>query len=157
MQISSPPTTKSLYEADFYAWTMAQAELLKNQQWQALDRVNLIEEIESLGRQQRQELRNRLAVLLGHLLKWQYQPQNRSRSWRSTLRIQRRELLELLKDNPSLKPYLAEALEIAYLNGRDLAIAETNLPESTFPPTCDYSLTEILEEEFFPGDRDELL
>ena len=69
---------KSLYETDFYAWTQEQALLLRSQTWEQLDTVNLIEEIESLGRKERQELRNCLGVLLGHLLKWQYQPQCRS-------------------------------------------------------------------------------
>jgi rhamnogalacturonyl hydrolase YesR len=86
----------NLYETDFHAWTQEQIRLLRalsevserDRQWHQLDLVNLIEEVESLGKQQRQELRNRLSVLLGHLLKWQYQPQGRSRS--ATIRVQRR-------------------------------------------------------------------
>ena len=70
----------NLYVTDFYAWTQAQAELLRHQDWSQLDLPNLIEEIESLGKQQRQELRNRLSILIGHLLKWHYQPQGRSPS-----------------------------------------------------------------------------
>src|SRR5436190_22596228 len=104
-----PLSELKLYEADFYAWTQEQARLLRNQQWSWIDLPNLIEEIESLGKQQRQELRNRLSVLLGHLLKWQYQPHCRSRSWLATIRIQRSDLTDLLEDNPSLKPYLEEA------------------------------------------------
>jgi len=61
--------TTDLYEIDFYAWTQEQVSLLKTQQWNELDTVNLIEEIEALGRKERQELRNRLGILLGHLLK----------------------------------------------------------------------------------------
>jgi len=76
----------NLYETDFYAWTQEQAMFLRNQQWSQIDMPNLIEEIESLGKQQRQELRNYLSVLVGHLLKWHYQPQYRSRSWLATLR-----------------------------------------------------------------------
>ncbi|MGA7952859.1 MAG: DUF29 domain-containing protein, partial [Gloeobacterales cyanobacterium] len=70
--------TTTLYDQDFYAWTQQQVELLKTGQWKQVDIENLIEEIESLGKQQRQELRNRLEVLLGHLLKWRYQPEDRS-------------------------------------------------------------------------------
>ncbi len=58
-----------LYETDFYAWTIEQAKFLKDGVWDCLDISNLVEEIESLGKQQRQELRNRLGILLGHLLK----------------------------------------------------------------------------------------
>lgn len=147
----------TLYETDFYAWTQTQALLLRNRQWSQIDWLNLIEEIEALGKQQRQELRNRLSVLIGHLLKWQYQPQCRSRSWLATIRIQRREILQLLKDSPSLKSYLAEALLEAFENGRDLAIAETNLSTTTFPPACPYTDEEILADHFYPGESSELV
>jgi hypothetical protein len=147
----------NLYETDFYAWTQKQAVLLREQQWNQLDLPNLIEEIESLGKQQRQELRNRLSVLIGHLLKWEYQPQHRTRSWLATIRIQRRDTLRLLKDNPSLKPYLDEALEEAYENARDLAMGETNLPEQTFPLSCLYTVTEIFDDRFYPGEPSELV
>ncbi|MBD1907127.1 DUF29 domain-containing protein [Funiculus sociatus GB2-A5] len=143
---------QNLYETDFYAWTQQQALLLQQQQWTQLDLPNLIEEIESLGKQQRAELRNRLSVLIGHLLKWEYQPERRSRSWLATIRVQRRESLKLLRDNPSLKPYLDEALQEAYENGRDLASGETNLPFSTFPQECPYTLEETLREVFYPGE-----
>ena len=143
---------RSLYEADFYAWTQEQAELLRHHQWSKLDLPNLIEEIESLGKQQRQELRNRLSILIGHLLKWQYQPGRRSRSWLATIRVQRRETQELLQENPSLKPYLLEALQKAYKNGKDLAVTETNLPYKTFPQDCPYTVDQILEDSFYPGE-----
>jgi hypothetical protein len=147
----------SLYETDFYAWTIEQASLLRKHQWSELDLFNLIEEIESLGKQQRQELRNRLSVLIGHLLKWEYQSSMRSRSWLATIRVQRRDTLRLLKDNPSLKSYLEDALLEAYENGRDLAMGETDLPEETFPKMCPYSLTEILDSSFYPGEPSELV
>ena len=143
---------QNLYETDFYAWTQEQAKLLQQQQWSQLDLPNLIEEIESLGKQERAELRNRLSVLIGHLLKWECQQERRSRSWLATIRVQRRESLKLLRDNPSLKPYLDEALQEAYENGRDLASGEANLPFSTFPQECPYTLEETLSEVFYPGE-----
>ncbi|BAZ12621.1 hypothetical protein NIES4071_44530 [Calothrix sp. NIES-4071] len=155
---ANPETSKAtkLYETDFYAWTIEQVSLLRNKQWSQIDLHNLIEEIESLGKQQRQELRNRLSVLIGHLLKWQYQPQNRSRSWLATIRVQRRDILRLLKDNPSLKSYINEALLEAYENGKDLAMGETNLPKETFPSDNPYTVTSILEDNFYPGEPSDL-
>jgi hypothetical protein len=152
-----PKSTLNLYEADFYAWTQEQATLLRNQKWSQLDLPNLVEEIEALGKQQRQELRNRLSILLGHLLKWQYQPQHRSRSWLATLRIQRLDISEMLEDNPSLKPYLEEVLRKAYSRGVELAVRETNLPHQTFPTECPYGLVEILDDRFYPGEPSEFL
>jgi hypothetical protein len=142
----------SLYETDFYAWTQTQADLLRHRHWNQLDLPNLIEEIESLGKQQRAELRNRLKVLIGHLLKWEYQPEQRSRSWFITIRIQRHDIQDLLEENPSLKPYLQEAVQTIYASGKDLAAAETNLPLRTFPQSCPYLLEDIFSDRFYPGE-----
>lgn len=140
----------SLYEADFYAWTQEQVTLLKTQQWQQLDTPNLIEEIESLGRKERQELRNRLAVLLGHLLKWQFQSEHRSNSWLGTIREQRIQIKLLLQDSPSLRPYLAQGFADAYQLGLAIAIRETQLGERRFPELCPYTLEQTLNPEFLP-------
>ena len=114
---------------------------------------NLIEEIEALGKQQRQELRNRLSILTGHLLKWEYQTRFRSWSWLATICVQRLDISELLEENLSLKPYLEEALQKAYRKGIILALGETDLLDRTFPQECPYSLTEILGDRFYPGDQ----
>lgn len=140
----------ALYDSDFYAWTQTQAHLLKERKWEHLDLDHLIEEIESLGRQERRELVNRLSILLGHLLKWQYQPTGRGTSWQATIREQRRNIKKLLNQNPSLAPYLAEALQDGYEDGLDLAVRETGLPYETFPETCPYDLEQLFNPEFFP-------
>lgn len=149
---ANPKTMHTLYETDFYAWTQEQAKFLREHQWDLVDVANLIEEIESLGRQERRELRNRLTILSGHLLKWQFQPEKRSNSWTATIREQRREVVTLLQENPSLKSYLDEALQLAYQSGIDLAVRETNLPYETFPETCPDSLEQVLSDEFFPNE-----
>lgn len=140
----------SLYETDFYAWTQEQVSLLKTQQCDRLDTVNLIEEIEALGRKERQELRNRLGVLLGHLLKWQFQAEKRSNSWLSTIREQRIQIKLLLQDSPSLKPYLDEVFLAAYELGLALAIRETRLGEQIFPEECPYTPEQVMNSEFLP-------
>ena len=142
-----------LYSSDFYAWTQTQAKFLKTRQWDELDVENLVEEVEALGRQERQELQNRLGVLLGHLLKWQYQPENRSHRWRATIREQRRRIAQLLKDSPSLKPFLEEAISRGYDDGLDLAVRETNQPYETFPPHCPFTSQKILEQGFLPETK----
>lgn len=149
--------TAALYETDFYAWTQRQAQLMRQGQWHQVDIANVVEEIESLGRQQRQELRNRLAVLLAHLLKWEYQSEKRSRSWLATIRIQRLDIAELLNDNPSLQPYLAEALQRAYPKAVQLAVRETNLAAGQFPGTSPYSLLQTLASTFYPGSASDLI
>ncbi len=145
--------TSELYETDFYAWTQEQAKFLQDRKWDFLDIANLVEEIESLGKQQRQELRNRLGVLLGHLLKWEFQPESRSKSWIATIREQRCQVSDLLAESPSLKPYLPEGLEKAYQYGLALAVRETSLDYEDFPPECPYNLEQVLDAEFFPGEE----
>jgi hypothetical protein len=142
-----------LYETDFYAWTIEQAKFLKDGVWDYLDISNLVEEIESLGKQQRQELRNRLGILLGHLLKWEFQSSHRSKSWLATIREQRRRIVDLLEESPSLKPYLPEVLEKAYQDGVDLAVRETSLNYNDFPEQCLYSLEQVLDSSFFPSQK----
>lgn len=141
-----------LYETDFYAWTQKQAQLLRQHQLDCLDIENLVEEIDSLGKQQQQELVNRLGVLLGHLLKWEYQPSKRSRSWLTTIREQRRKIAKLLQKNPSLKSFLNEAILEAYVSGVDLAIEETGIEIDNFPSETPYAWEQIENPNFFPGD-----
>jgi hypothetical protein len=141
----------NLYETDFYAWTQMQAKLLQQGEWHALDVANLVEEIESLGKQQKQELRNRLGILIGHLLKWEYQPELRGKSWEATIEVQREDILDLLQDNPSLKSYLEEAIAKAYKRAIALVVQETPLSKRDLPPACPYTLTQILDPQFPEG------
>ena len=145
------------YLSDFSAWIDRTTQLLQERRWQEIDVVHLIEEIKDLGKSERRAISSQLTRLLLHLLKWEYQPQQRSRSWLATLRIQRRDIARLLQDNPSLKPYLDGALLEAYETARDLAMGDTDLPEQTFPLNCPYDLTEIVGDRFYPGESSELL
>lgn len=141
----------NLYETDFYAWTLEQSKLLKESDFKQLDIVNLVEEIESLGKQERRELDNRLGILIGHLIKWDYQPEKRSKSWRATIREQRRAAQKLISQNPSLKPYLTEAIVDAYESGKDLVVSETPLDYVDLPENCPYT-SEQLFDPGFPTD-----
>jgi len=138
----------NLYETDFYQWAIEQSDRLRLGKFAELDLENLAEEIESLGKQQRQELRNRLGILIGHLLKWHYQPEKQSKSWRVTIRGQRREIKYLLLQNPSLKSYLDEAILLGYVQGIDLAVQETPLDDSDIPKECPYSVEQIFDDNF---------
>jgi Domain of unknown function DUF29 len=138
--------TTTLYDQDFYAWTQQQAELLRSGHLEGLDIENLVEEIESLGRQERQELENRLGVLLGHLLKWHYQSDARSKSWFYAIKEQRNKINRLLNQNPSLKPYLLQAIAIGYEDGLLLVGKETPFDPKQLPQSCPFSEAEIFEQ-----------
>lgn len=141
----------NLHDHDFYAWTQQQSQLLRTGKLSEIDVENLIGAIESMGASERRELINRLALLLAHLLKWQYQPNYRSRSWRLTIKEQRRQLERLLEDNPSLNARLGEFFPEAYIDAVLLAARETGYEESVFPVECPYDRGAVMNAEFFPG------
>nr|WP_294504892.1 DUF29 domain-containing protein [uncultured Rhodopila sp.] len=128
-----------LYDHDFYAWANQQAALLRAGKLSDADIANIAEEIESIGRNEKRALVNRLNVLLMHLLKWRFQPERRSRSWEVSIANSRDDLTDRLADDPSLRALLPEAVEQAYRRSRRSASAETGLPESTFPIDCPWT------------------
>jgi len=141
-----PPAAQ--YWGDFYSWLMEQAAHLRAGNWDALDRENLAEEIESLGREQFNKLESALRVLLMHTLKWDFQPRLRSRSWVLSIEAQRLELDNVLSDNPGLKPRIAEATARAYRRAQIEAANETGPEMNEFPVECPYSWNDIVSREF---------
>src|ERR1700734_3328508 len=91
------------YERDFYSWSLEQARLIREGRTEALDRDNLAEEIESLGREQFNKLVGALRVAMLHMLKWNHQPARRSRSWMLSIKQARLDIADVLDDNPGLK------------------------------------------------------
>ncbi|WP_317105806.1 DUF29 domain-containing protein [Chroococcidiopsis sp. SAG 2025] len=140
------------YDTDYGLWLNEQIERLKTRQWEQIDVENLIEELEQLNKSNKRELYSYLVVVLSHLLKWQYQPQMRSGSWRGSISNSRKRIGRLFKDQPSLKPYVAEILVEAYAEASEWASDETGIPVSFFPPECLYTVEQILAVDFFPDD-----
>ena len=142
--------TTTLYDSDIHAWTRQTAELLKQRRFQDIDVEHLIEELESMGRRDRQETISRLKILIGHLLKWQYRPAHRCGSWRGSILEQRLRIRDLLQDCPSLKPFLPEAVAAAYADGAKLASKETGISLDRFPDRSPYAPDVLLEDDWFP-------
>jgi hypothetical protein len=143
-------TTITQYDRDFYAWLNEQAALLRSGRLAELDIENLAEEIESMGRSEKRELVSRLKILILHLLKWQYQPDRRGASWRSSVYNARDALVDLLSDSPSLKSQLAAAIRTAYPRAVRDAAAETALEAAIFPSSCPWSFTQLSDPDFWP-------
>ena len=138
------------HETDFYSWTQEQAALLKQGRYLEMDHEHLIEELESMGASERRELVNRLAVLLAHLLKWQYQPERRGNSWRLIVEEQQRKVGRVLRQNPGLKPTIGESIEDAYGDALLIAAREIGLNENTFAKRCPWAISQVLDSEFWP-------
>ncbi len=142
-------TESQLYNQDFYAWTQSTAQLLKSQRWGEVDWANLIEEVESMGRAEKNALKSNLRVVLMHLLKYKYQTEKRSRSWLATITEHRQRIEDELSDSPSLKAYLEEVFEQTYAQARRQAVVETGLPKDAFPELPPFSLADAISEDFF--------
>jgi hypothetical protein len=138
------------YDKDVAAWAFEQAEHLRSHHWSALDVENIAEEIESVGRSEKRELGSRMSVLIAHLLKWQIQPDHRTRSWLRTIRHQRQRLDRLLQKMPSLKSCLddGEWLGDAFEEAVELASKETGMDD--FPEQLQWTANQVLDTSFLP-------
>lgn len=138
------------YKTDFYAWANEQAKLLRSGKLAEADIQHIAEEIESMGRTEKRELINRLAVQLAHLLKWKAHPNLRSRSRRLTIKEQRNAVSDHMSDNPSLKSKTEEAMTIAYRSAVIEAAKETAIDEDGFPSACPWTFSEATNAGFWP-------
>jgi len=143
-------TTTLLYETDFYDWTNKQAQLLRAGKFAEIDVENLAEEIEDMGKRQKQELISRLRVLLMHLLKWEYEPTYRSKSWTATIKTQRFDIAEHLEQNPSLKATLDVSIGKAWKGALVDAEVETEIDKKTFPQACPWTFDQFMSADFWP-------
>jgi Rad3-related DNA helicase len=137
-------TAEGKYERDEATWLDEQASLLRARRWSDIDLPNLIEEIEDLARNLRRELRSRLRVVLAHLLKTRFAPEQRSGSWLATIIEQRARLADLLEDSPSLRRLVDAYVEGQYGPAAAIAAAETGLPADRFPELCPFTAAQIL-------------
>ena len=150
--------TNTLYEKDYSAWAQRQIELLSTRRFADLDIAHLVEELEDMGRSERNELESRLTILLAHLLKWQFQYAELSErwkefkgdSWRSTIIEQRDRIAKRLRKSPGLRAQMGPLVTEAYADAVDLAGKESGLPSEGFPTVCPYTLEQILDEGFLP-------
>ena len=133
---------KTLYEQDYGQWAEMMADLLSQGRFAELDIENLVEEVRDLSKRERDRLLSSLRLIVHHLLKWDHQPERRSRSWQVTIQRERNNIGFYLKDSPSLKRYLTdEWLREIYSNAKLEAFKETGLD---FPETCPYGIDEVL-------------
>ncbi|WOD38379.1 DUF29 domain-containing protein [Nodosilinea sp. E11] len=139
-----------LYEQDYALWLGTTCQLLKTGQMTEIDITHLLEELEDMGRSEKQVLTSNLIVVLMHLLKYAYQPGQRSNSWRFTIKEHRRQLLAALKASPSLKSYFEQVFAECYQDARDLASTETGVSLEHLPLESPFSLEQTLDREYLP-------
>lgn len=147
-----------LYEKDFNLWVEQTTQLLRVGQFEGLDLEHLVEELEGLTKSDKRELENRLTVLLEHLLKltyWEQEKERNQRLWRVTIREQRRQIKKLLRDSPSLKPWLLTVLADCYSDALQDVIDKTGLSPNSLPKDCFLNVDQILDDgEFLSSKKD---
>jgi len=145
-QLNSTPH-QQLYDQDFYLWLETTTRLLRERKFEELDLENLIEEIASMGRSERRELRNRLRRIVEYLLKlkyWTAEKEQNQRGWRNMIIEQRSQVRDLLKDSPSLKPILRDIFVECYTEERLNTSLKTNLSLQEIPLDPPFTLEETL-------------
>jgi hypothetical protein len=153
MKNISSISPKNIYDQDFYRWLTITIKQIRNQEFDSVDWDNLLEELEDLGQERKNELESRLMVLFEHILKlayWNEERENNERGWRGTIREQRKRLARLLKKNPSLQPYFLEVFNECYSDARDITIDKTGLPPATFPSQPILTAEQALDENWLP-------
>jgi hypothetical protein len=140
------------YDEDVIAWANEQAALLRAGKLSAIDIEHIAEEIEDVGKSEQRELANRMAVLLSHLLKWEFQSERRGTSWEATIHTQRNSIERRIRKTPSLKASLNDPdwWADAWDDAVEAASKETGLSYTTFPETCPWSMEQTLDPTFFP-------
>lgn len=140
------------YENDVVAWANQQAWLVRNKRFDLLDLEHIAEEIEDVGKSEQRELASRMAVLLQHLLKWQYQPARQGTSWQLTIKEQRERIKRRLKKVPSLKSCLKDEdwWADAWGDARYETEKETRIAFDKFPQRCPWTAEQVLDEAWYP-------
>ncbi|AFY35940.1 DUF29 domain-containing protein [Calothrix sp. PCC 7507] len=140
----------SLHEQDYELWLKSTINQLRQRNFDDVDIDLLIEEIEEMGGSLKDALENNLIVVLAHLLKWKYQPDYRSGSWRASIKEHRRRINKSLQKHPSLKKYYESIWQDCYLPALDWAVAETGLSPDIFPQQCPFTSQQLIDSEFLP-------
>ena len=142
------------YACDYQGWLAHTARLIRERRWQDLDADHLADEVEDLGKNERRGIASQLTRLMVHLVKWRFQPQRRSDSWRDCIADARLQIQLAIDDSPSLRTYPAELLDTCYAKARRSAAQQSGLPLDRFPDTCPFVIDDILNDDWLPDAVD---
>ena len=141
------------YKQDIHAWALEQIELLRAGRLADIDALNIAEELGDVAGREYDKFQSAIAIILLHILKWDHQPERRSRSWQNSIIEHRARAEKQLRKFPSLKTRLGEAIEEGYEDARRWCQIETHIPEVDFPFSCPYDWEEITARPFVYEDE----
>ena len=142
--------THSVYHLDFQLWLEQTSNLLRQRNFDELDLESLLEELDDMGRSDKRSLENNLIRLLQHLLKWKYQPNKRTNSWKASITEHSLRLNRAFKQSPSLKNYFEQVFDECYGEACLIASQETDIAVERFPKICPFSTSDILNPHYLP-------
>ncbi len=145
-------SVQTLYQSDLNLWLQETANLLRNEDVEQLDCQSLAEEIEDMAGSRKDALESNLIRVLQHLLKWKYQPQKRTNSWKASITKHSLRLNKAFKKSPSLKPYFEQVFAECYQDARLITAQETGLDISVFPDICPFSQVDVLNPQYLPNE-----
>jgi hypothetical protein len=145
-ELATPIPLSDLYESDETAWLEEMSRLAAARRFVDMDAEHLAEYLSDMARRDKREVLSRLTILLAHLLKWDFQPEARSKSWQATIASQRDELKDLLESR-TLRNHALAVLAEAYARAVRLAALETDSEETSFPAECPFTLETMLGSE----------
>ncbi|MBP0029193.1 DUF29 domain-containing protein [Roseofilum sp. Guam] len=145
----------NLYDRDYYLWLETTSQLLRDRQLDRIDLEHLAEELEDMGKSEKRAIESNLEILLMHLLKYQYQLEKQTNSWRYTIYEHRDRIQKAFRDSPSLKNYFNQIFEGCYAKARQRAAIETGMNIDNFPELCPFSITETLDMDYWPENEAE--
>ena len=139
---------------DYYKWACEQAALIRAGRFDQIDALNVADEIEDVGKSELGALASNIEIIIVHILKWNYQPSRRSRSWSNSIAEHRRRVIRVLRENPGFQTKRDEVISGAHEFARFVAARQTRLVLSRFPETCPSSWSDIMDRPFEINDRD---
>lgn len=143
--------SQTLYEQDYALWLETTIAQLRQGNFSSVDWENLLEELESMGKSEKRLLVSLLTRLLENLLKlvyWESERERCERGWKAEITTFRNQIQKLLKDSPSLKPYLQEIFNECYLDARE---SMSLLIGVDLPPSFSATLEQVLDKAWFPN------
>ena len=152
--VLSPPTLGNLYDRDLALWSPEQARLLEQRRFAELDLQNLIDEVKSVGNSDKREIRNRLEILIAHLLKRRFQPGRRTSSWERMIREQRRALSSIIEDSPSHQHCPTDVFSRVYPAGYSQAAEDSGMDYTLFPDVSPFTIDRVMNGGFLPTQPD---
>ncbi|MGL4401181.1 MAG: DUF29 domain-containing protein [Luteolibacter sp.] len=136
-------------QVDDYAWKVKAVSEFKKSLTSPNPSSAMYELLAEQAGRDRSALESQVVRIVMHLLKIQYQPQRRGRSWYQSVWSGQAELSDMLQRMPSLKNFLVDTLasQDIYEKALRMAVKETGLSRAHFPQSNPYTYEDVTSRD----------